>query len=178
MRRRPGDHRRSAARRRLSTWVWLLLASFSLAGFLLFIVQHHQHHYHQQEDPSHLILVCIFSLYSLLIFMPFFNFSSMDWFFFRYGFCSADHPSWKSLDLFSLCWTKNWWTHLNFVKTEHFFYPMYNIISYISNWMSVHEPWFILMFLFPLFNVFFFDRRETLHWDRISSPFKLHWRGR
>ncbi|CAN6901176.1 unnamed protein product, partial [Brassica oleracea] len=43
---------RRVARRRLLSWIWLLLASFSVAGLVLFMVQHR----HQQQDPSQLTL--------------------------------------------------------------------------------------------------------------------------
>ncbi|XP_010539988.1 PREDICTED: probable galacturonosyltransferase 11 [Tarenaya hassleriana] len=42
--------RRRPARRRLSSWIWLLLGSFSVAGLVLFMVHHHHHHSHQ--DPN------------------------------------------------------------------------------------------------------------------------------
>ncbi|KAJ0257317.1 Hexosyltransferase GAUT11 [Hirschfeldia incana] len=45
--------RRRLARRRLLSWLWLLLGSFSLAGLVLFMVHHH---HQQQQDPSQLIL--------------------------------------------------------------------------------------------------------------------------
>ncbi|KAG5390755.1 hypothetical protein IGI04_032296 [Brassica rapa subsp. trilocularis] len=44
--------RRRVARRRLLSWIWLLLGSFSVAGLVLFMVQHR----HQQQDPSQLNL--------------------------------------------------------------------------------------------------------------------------
>lgn len=65
MRRRAPDFRRPA-RRRLSYWIWWLLGIFSLAGLLLFVVQHrHQDHFDRPiqvwthlEDQK----VCSFSL--------------------------------------------------------------------------------------------------------------------
>lgn len=55
----PVDHRRRG-RRRLSSWIWFLLGSFSVAGLVLFMVQH----YHHQQDPSQLLFVCLSLLVS------------------------------------------------------------------------------------------------------------------
>lgn len=62
MRRRPADYRR-LARRRLPSWIWLLLGSFSVAGLVLFIVQHNHH----QQDPSQLLVVCLSLIPSLFL---------------------------------------------------------------------------------------------------------------
>ncbi|KAK4252554.1 hypothetical protein QN277_014539 [Acacia crassicarpa] len=42
MRRRAAEYRRPV-RRRFSYWIWLLLALFCIAGFVLFVVQHNHH---------------------------------------------------------------------------------------------------------------------------------------
>ncbi|XP_014494632.1 probable galacturonosyltransferase 11 [Vigna radiata var. radiata] len=44
MRRRAADFRRPA-RRRFAYWIWLLLGAFSLAGLVLFFLQHHHREY-------------------------------------------------------------------------------------------------------------------------------------
>lgn len=50
MRRRAADFRRPV-RRRFSCWIWTLLGLFSIAGFILFIVQHFHHHEDRVEKP-------------------------------------------------------------------------------------------------------------------------------
>lgn len=50
MRRRATDFRRPV-RRRFSWWIWVLLLSFLIAGFVLFVVQHNYSDEDQVEQP-------------------------------------------------------------------------------------------------------------------------------
>ncbi|KAK6123138.1 hypothetical protein DH2020_043134 [Rehmannia glutinosa] len=55
MRRRATDFRRPV-RRRFSWWIWVLLFLFSIAGFVLFVVQHNHHDEDHVEQP---VLYCL-----------------------------------------------------------------------------------------------------------------------
>ncbi|KAK6123165.1 hypothetical protein DH2020_043093 [Rehmannia glutinosa] len=50
MRRRATDFRRPV-RRRFSWWIWVLLFLFSIAGFVLFVIQHNHHDEDHVEQP-------------------------------------------------------------------------------------------------------------------------------
>lgn len=75
--------RRRVARRRLLSWIWLLLGSFSVAGLVLFMVQHR----HQQQDPSQLNLVYVFFSLCCIVVLTLLIAEILSFF-----FCSDDHP--------------------------------------------------------------------------------------